>query len=102
MNTRANNIDVKFFPDTPGEVPLRGLQPPRPLPEPGPDPEFGMAISLCTVTFAGSQGVAISQNGVVTPNHPDMVWLVQPAIAPAPLKKASRGPGVGRALSLAY
>ncbi len=55
-----------------------------------------MAVSLSTVTFADGHGVAIARNGVVTPNHPDMVWLMQSAAVPGPepasLPHASRRP----------
>ena len=55
-------------------------------------PACGMAVSLCAVTFVGGQGVAMSCNGVVTPNHPDMAWLIQPPLRPAAVELAPVAP----------
>ena len=45
-------------------------------------PRPGRTITLAPVAFANIQGVPVSQNGVVTPNHPDMVWLAQKSNVP--------------------
>ena len=39
----------------------------------------GVAINLTRFHFLTRQGIPVSHNGVVTPNHPDMVWLLRPA-----------------------
>jgi hypothetical protein len=50
-----------------------------------------VAVSLSYQVFANSRSVPMARNGVVTPNHPDMIWLVQrPRDPPVPSDPAGQ------------
>ncbi len=51
---------------------------------PSPGGEGGVAVTLSTIAFGSHSGVPVADNGVVTPNHPDMVWLIQRPATPTP------------------
>ncbi|MCX6903122.1 MAG: hypothetical protein NTW03_06510 [Verrucomicrobia bacterium] len=45
-------------------------------------PQPDRTITLAPLAVANIHGVPVSHTGVVTPNHPDMVWLAQKSNAP--------------------
>jgi hypothetical protein len=77
-------IKIEFVTEVMKPIAIRraGSKPIAPaLPSPGG--EGGVAVTLSTIAFGSQSGVPVAHNGVVTPNHPDMVWLIQRPATPA-------------------
>ena len=79
----AIKIEIEFALETMKEIPICGRQFKKGSASLSQhQPQQGRAITLAPVAFANIHGVPVSHNGVVTPNHPDMVWLAQKPSAP--------------------
>lgn len=79
----ARKIKIEFALETMKEIPICGRRFKKGSALPSQhQPQHSRTIALAPVAIANIQGVPISHNGVVTPNHPDMVWLAQKSNSP--------------------
>ncbi len=77
MKQMVRNLKIEFHGKGRFVPAVRHRSRPAELAEHRASPAHVTAVSLCAVAFVDGRGVAVSRNGVVTPNHPDMTWLMQ-------------------------